>query len=146
MSLHTLHSAKGARRSKKRVGRGLGSTGSYAGRGVKGQRARSGGRSGLKLKGLRPIMLSTPKKRGFRSPKAHAVVVNVADLAKTFASGAKVTPKALLNKKLVSDISTGVKILGQGEIGIALTIEGCQVSASAKQKIEKAGGTLIAAR
>lgn len=143
LSLHTLQPNKGSRRGKKRVGRGLGSTGSYSGRGVKGQRARSGGRAGLKLKGFRPLMLSTPKNRGFQSLKAKPVVLNVSDLARAFANGSKVNPKLLLKKELISDISNGVKILGKGEIGITLTIEGCQISMSAKEKIEKAGGIVI---
>ncbi|MBM5790042.1 50S ribosomal protein L15 [Candidatus Parcubacteria bacterium] len=143
LSLHNLKPQSGSRRGKKRVGRGLGSTGSYSGRGVKGQRARSGGRSGLKLKGLRPLMLSTPKQRGFQSLKPRAAVVNVGDLAKAFASGAKVNPKAILKKGLVSDVTGGVKILGKGEIGIALMLEGCLVSASAKVKMEKAGGVIV---
>lgn len=143
LTLHTLQPNKGSRRGKKRVGRGLGSTGSYSGRGVKGQRARSGGRSGLKLKGLRPLMLSTPKNRGFHSLKAKPAVLNVSDLARVFANGSKVNPKLLLKKGLISDISEGVKILGKGEIGITLTIEGCQISMSAKAKIEKAGGIVI---
>lgn len=143
LSLHTLRPTKGSRRGKKRVGRGLGSKGSYSGRGVKGQRARAGGRAGLKLKGLRGIMLATPKQRGFQSLKARASVVNVGDLAKAFANGAKVNPKAILKKGLISDVEGGVKVLGKGDIGIALTIEGCLVSASAKTKIEKAGGTIV---
>ena len=143
LSLHTLKPQKGARRTSKRVGRGLGSTGSYSGRGVKGQRARSGGRAGLKLKGLRPLMLSTPKKRGFRSPKAKHVVSNIGDLAKAFANGATVNPKILLKKGLIENVTLGVKILGKGSIGIKLTVEGCFLSASAKQKIEHTGGVIV---
>lgn len=143
LSLHHLQPTKGSRRGKKRVGRGLGSTGSYSGRGVKGQRARAGGRSGLKLKGLRGIMLSTPKNRGFKSINASPCILNVFDLAKTFTNGTKVNLKLLLKKGLISDLSSGVKILGKGEIGIALTIEQCQVSMAAKTKIEKAGGVVI---
>lgn len=144
LSLHTLQPKKGSRHGKKRVGRGLGSTGSYSGRGVKGQRARSGGRAGLKLRGLRQIMLATPKKRGFRSPKPKLAVLNVSDLAKNFTSGAKVNPKAILAKGLIDETKNGVKILGKGEIGIKLTIVGCVLSASAKEKIERAGGVIIA--
>ncbi len=144
LSLHTLKPKKGARRTAKRVGRGLGSTGSYSGRGVKGQRARSGGRAGLKLKGLRPLMLSTPKKRGFLSPKTRPVVLNIGDVAKAFVNGATVSPKMLLKKGLIIDASAGVKILGKGDIGIKIIIEGCLLSAAAKQKIEQAGGTVIA--
>lgn len=142
LSLHTIASKKGSRRQPKRVGRGLGSTGSYSGRGVKGQRARSGGRAGLKLKGIRPLMLATPKKRGFLSGKVRPVVLNVGDLAQVFVNGAKVNPKALLANGLISDITSGVKILGKGEIGIKLTIENCLVSVAAKQKIESAGGMI----
>ncbi len=144
LSLHTLKPKKGARSTAKRVGRGLGSTGSYSGRGVKGQRARSGGRAGLKLRGLRRLMLATPKKRGFRSPKAKHVILNIGDLAKAFANGAIVNPKILLKKGMLDDVSTGVKILGKGDIGIKLTVEGCFLSASAKQKIEQAGGVIVA--
>lgn len=143
LSLHSLKPQRGSRRSKKRIGRGLASTGTYSGRGVKGQRARSGGRSGLKLKGLRGIMLATPKHRGFTVDRERPVVINIGDLAKTFANGAKVDPKILLKKGIVDDISAGVKILGKGEIGITLSISGCLVSATAKQKIEKAGGAII---
>jgi large subunit ribosomal protein L15 len=144
LSLHTLKPKKGARKNPKRVGRGLGSTGSYSGRGVKGQRARSGGRAGLKLKGLRPLMLSTPKKRGFISPKARPVVLNIGDLAHEFINGATVSPKILLKKGMIADASAGVKILGKGVLGIKLTVEGCFLSAAAKQKIEAVGGVIVA--
>ncbi len=143
LSLHSLQPKSGSRRSKKRVGRGLASKGTYSGRGVKGQRARSGGRSGLQLKGLRPLMLATPKSRGFTVSKARPVVINIGDLAKAFANGAKVDPKILLKKGLVNDLTAGVKILGKGEIGITISVSGCLVSAAAKQKIEKAGGAII---
>ena len=143
LSLHTLKSQKGSRKSKKRIGRGLGSTGTYSGRGVKGQRARSGGRSGLALKGLRPLMLATPKKRGFTVSTKKPVVLNIGDLVKEFANGAKVNPKILEKRGLVDDSSCGVKILGKGEIGITLIVSGCLVSVSAKAKIEKAGGAII---
>ncbi len=144
LSLHTLKPKKGSRSSKKRIGRGLGSTGSYSGRGVKGQRARSGGRNGLKLQGLRSLMLSTPKNRGFKVTLPRPHVVNVGDLNTEFTNGSKVNPKILLSKRLVSDISAGVKILGTGTLKKKLSVEGCAFSESAKQKIEKAGGTIIA--
>lgn len=143
LTLENLKPNKGSRKEKKRVGRGLGSTGSYSGRGVKGQRARSGGRAGLKLKGLRPLMLSTPKSRGFSRAIARPKVVNVEDLAKNFANGTKVNPRLLVKKGLISDASSGVKILGNGEIGVSLKIEECKVSKIAKEKIEKAGGTVV---
>ncbi len=144
LSLHTLRPKKGSRSDKKRIGRGLGSKGSYSGRGVKGQRARSGGRDGLKKLGIRSLMLSTPKNRGFKVTLPRPHVVNVGDLNKEFTSGSKINPKILLLKSLVSDISAGVKILGTGSLKKKLTIEGCAFSESAKQKIEKAGGTITA--
>jgi len=143
LSLHTLKPSKGSKKSKKRIGRGLGSTGRYSGRGLKGQRSRSGGKSGLKLKGIRQIMLATPKKKGFKSGRIKPEVVNVADLSKTFADGNKVTPKVLLQKRLISDGTRGVKLLGNGSISIKLTVADCAVSESAKKKIEDAGGTVV---
>lgn len=144
LTLHNLKPKKGSRKRKKRVGRGDASgSGTYSGRGRKGQRARSGGKSGLQLKGIRKIMLAQPKKRGFKSNRPSPAVVNLRDLNKHFADGAKVTPKALQKKGLVEDISAGVKILGKGDIGLKLTVEGCQLSASAKEKIESAGGTVV---
>ena len=143
LSLHSLKPQRGSRRGKKRVGRGLASTGTYSGRGVKGQRARSGGRSGLKLFGLRPIMLATPKNRGFSVAKPRPVVVNIGSIAKVFANGSKVDPRALLKKGLISEITKGIKILGTGEIGITISVSGLLVSAAAKAKIEKAGGAVV---
>jgi large subunit ribosomal protein L15 len=143
LSLHSLQPKKGSRKSKKRIGRGLGSTGRYSGRGSKGQRARSGGKSGLQLKGIRQIMLATPKKRGFTSGRLKPEVVNVSDLSKQFADGAKVTPMTLLKKGLITNGDQGVKILGNGSIAIKVTVTDCAVSVTAKTKIEKAGGTVV---
>lgn len=144
LTLHNIKAKKGSRKRRKRVGRGDGSgSGTYSGRGLKGQRSRSGGKSGLKLKGLRAMLLSLPKKRGFKSNRNPAAIVNLSDLNKTFVDGAKITPKALQKKLLVDNIAGGVKILAKGELGIKLNIEGCRVSAAAKEKIEKAGGKVL---
>jgi large subunit ribosomal protein L15 len=143
LTLHNLKPKKGSKKTKKRVGRGNAGSGTYSGRGLKGQRSRSGGRSGLKLKGLRTMMLSQPKKRGFKSGRTPAAIVNLSDLNKVFANGAKVNPKAIQKKGLVEDISAGVKILAKGDIGVKLTIEDCKISEAAKQKIEKAGGKIL---
>lgn len=142
LSLHTVRPASGAKKTKKRVGRGLGSTGTYSGRGVKGQRARSGGRSGLKLKGLRGIMLAIPKERGFNSRYPKPAAVNLELLSKMFADGATVTLSALKKKRLVPSSATHAKILGRGTIAIALKIRGCEVSGSAKEKLLNAGATI----
>lgn len=143
LSLHTLKPSPHSKKSGKYVGRGLGSKGTYSGRGVKGQRARSGGRSGLKLRGFRKIMLSTPKLRGFSAKNPKAQVVNVGDLGKMFADGAKVTPKLLLAKGLISDANATVKVLATGDISIKVMVQDCLVSASAKAKIEQAGGSVV---
>ncbi|MFA6131844.1 MAG: 50S ribosomal protein L15 [Patescibacteria group bacterium] len=145
LALHKIKSSVGAKKGKKRIGRGLGSTGSYSGRGVKGQRARSGGRSGLQLKGLRSLMLKLPKQRGFQGLKDKPVVINLQILAKHFSESATITPKILLAKGLISKLEGGVKILGQGEIKHRLVIKGCHVSKPAEEKIIKAGGEIIAA-
>lgn len=141
LSLHSIHPAKGSRKSKKRVGRGLGSTGSYSGRGVKGQRARSGV-SGLQKLGIRPLMLKLPKRRGFASLSPKLAVVNLMDLS-VFADGATVTPKLLESKGLIVNAKNGVKILGTGEIHRKWIVKGCEVSAAAKTKIEAAGGQIL---
>jgi len=145
LALHNIKPAAGSKKTKKRVGRGLGSTGSYSGRGVKGQRARSGGRDGLQKLGLRSLMLKLPKNRGFKSLKGKPAVVNVGILAKHFADGATVTPKLIIAKQLVRSIEHGVKVLGEGEIKHRLVIKSCTVSESAKEKITKAGGEITVA-
>lgn len=142
LSLHTLSPQRGSKKAKKRVGRGLSSTGTYSGRGVKGQRARSGV-TGLQKLGIRQVMLATPKARGFKSGKSRAQVVNVGDLAKHFSAGAKVSPVSLVKKGLVESATLPVKILADGEITVGMTLTDCKVSAAAKEKIEKAGGTVV---
>jgi len=143
LSLHTISPKKSSRQTKKRIGRGWASKGKYSGRGMKGQRSRSGGKAGLKKLGMRKIMLATPKNKGFKSGRPKLDVVNVAEINKVFAAGAKVTPKLLLSKGLVSKITNGVKVLGNGSIAISITITDCKVSETAKTKIEQAGGTVV---
>ncbi len=141
LTLHNLRPSKGSKKSKKRLGRGLASKGSYSGRGVKGQRARSGV-SGLKKMGIRQNMLQMPKSRGFRSPHPRLEIVNLMDLNAVFTDGTKVSPTLLLKKGLVEHIANGVKILAKGELTVRLIIVDCQVSASAREKIEAAGGSV----
>ncbi|NQU83880.1 MAG: uL15 family ribosomal protein, partial [Parcubacteria group bacterium] len=83
-----------------------------------------------------------PKKRGFNSLHDKPEVLNIKDLENKFDDGAKITPKALQEVKLVSKISKGVKILGNGETKKKFIVSGCDVSKSAKEKLEKAGGTV----
>jgi len=138
--LHTIKPSAAAKKKKKKkqVGRG-GKRGTYSGRGGKGQRARSGGKSGSKRRGMRQ-METTHKLRGFKSKKKKPEIINLADFDGKFKSGDKITNVVLLRKGLVDRTKNGVKILGNGEINIKLEISGCMVSRAAKEKIEKAGG------
>ncbi len=144
MELHNLKPFQNSKKSKKRVGRGHGSGhGTYSTRGMKGQRARSGGKSGQKRRGMKQIMLRIPKLRGIKSIHPKALVVNVGKLNEMFVDGDTVTPKNLEAKKLVTAKQGGksvIKILGTGSLQKQLTIEGCTVSESAKKKIEAAKG------
>jgi large subunit ribosomal protein L15 len=140
------------RRDRKRVGRGMGSgKGRYAGRGIKGQKARSGShkmRAGFEG-GQMPVYMRIGKKRGNTSKDAlpvgpfrtSTVPVNVRDLDR-FEAGDVVTPESLVEKNLIKNTRTDVKILGNGEISKQLTIRVHAISASAREKIERAGGTV----
>ncbi|PKL72350.1 50S ribosomal protein L15 [Candidatus Kuenenbacteria bacterium HGW-Kuenenbacteria-1] len=139
LNLHNLKSTKGSRKKSKRIGRG-GKRGSYSGRGMKGQKARSGGKKGLQLKGLKKMIQSIPKKRGFKSMHPKLEIVNIKQLSVKFKDDDIITPEILLKEKLVSKIKNGVKILGNGELKKKLIIKGCAISKFAKDKIEKAGG------
>ena len=137
-----LHNLKPSikRKKKKTIGRGNGSGhGSYATQGIKGQKARSGV-GDLKKLGMRHIILSTPKLRGFTSFHAKPLTLTLNQLEKNYNSGETVDAASLTEKKLTKNSQVKVKILSTGEISKQLTVKGCQVSASAKEKIEKAGG------
>lgn len=141
LSLSNLKPARGSRKKAKRIGRGNASGhGTYSGRGVKGQKARSGGKGGLKRLGMRRLILSFPKVGGFRSLRLKPVIVNINDLEQVFPSGAEVSPKTLLKVGLIRASAAGVKILGDGKLTKKLTVKGCAVSESAKKKILDAGG------
>jgi large subunit ribosomal protein L15 len=144
LSLNNLKPAEGATHKKKRVGRGPGSgLGKTSGRGEKGQKSRSGySRKRGFEGGQMPLHRRLPK-RGFTNIfKREWAEVNLADLETQFESGATVTPEALLEKGLVrKSLVKSVVILGQGEIKKALTVNVHRFSATAKQKIEAAGGT-----
>jgi large subunit ribosomal protein L15 len=131
------------KKKRKRVGRG-GKRGTYSGKGVKGQRSRAGRR--LKPS-IRELIKRYPKLRGYRfKPLAKKpAVVNVGVLEKRFKSGEKVTPQTLLEKRIIRKIKgrlPEVKILGRGKLTKKIIVEGCNTSKSAKEKIEKAGGTI----
>lgn len=145
MRLHTLQSRPGAKHRRKRVGCGESSGhGKTSGRGNKGQKARSGGavRPGFEG-GQMPLHRRLPKK-GFSNVQFRDVVasVNVGDLDGRFEDGAVVNEQTLREVGLISRVCDAVKILGDGEVEHKLTIQVDKISASAKEKIERAGGTV----
>lgn len=144
MRLHDLRPAPGARRERRRLGRGYGSgRGTTAGRGTKGQKARAGGGVSPRFEGgQNPISERMPHRRGFRAPRHRSyAVVNVSSLS-TFAPSSEVTPEALRERGLVKTSEPLVKILGNGELDRPLTVVAHRFSASARAKIESAGGSV----
>ncbi|MBI4161150.1 MAG: 50S ribosomal protein L15 [Acidobacteria bacterium] len=141
MGLHGLAPAPGSKRNRKRVGRGRGSgQGRTAGRGDKGQLSRSGysRRRGFEG-GQMPLQRRLPK-RGFAGPgREPFAIVNLKQLA-DFPAGAEVTPERLVERGLVRRIRGGVKVLGDGELKVALHVKVHRFSRAAAEKIEKAGG------
>ena len=139
---HTLKPAPGSRHRTKRVGRGNASGhGTYSTRGGKGQTARSGGSRGLKRLGFRRLMQSTPKLRGFKSLRPRPATVRISQLERTFVAGDSVTLDTLKTKGLVKNSAMAVKIIGNGKIGISLTVT-TPCTAGAKESIIAAGGTI----
>ena len=143
LELHNLKPAKGSKKKKKRVGRGNSSGhGTYSTRGLKGQRSRSGGKKGLRIKGIKNVIQNIPKKKGFKSIHSKKEVVNVKDLDRVFIDGAVISPKVLHKKGLIANIKAGVKILGDGKLTKKFEISGCDVSRTAKTAINKSGGSI----
>jgi large subunit ribosomal protein L15 len=152
LNLHSLQPAQ-PRRARKRVGRGLGSgKGRYSGRGIKGQKARSGSHkmpAGFEG-GQMPIDMRLGKLRGNTSADAmpigpfrtYSQPVNVRDLEDRFEAGAEVTPETLKAKRLIAKVSIDVKVLGVGELSKALSVSAHGFSKSAREKIEAAGGSV----
>jgi len=144
LNLHNLPKDKSATRRKKRLGRGNASgSGNYSNRGMKGQRSRSGGKSGLALRSIKSYLLRIPKTRGFKSLKPKMSVVNVVDLDKHFDNGANINIRDMLKAGLVQSIANGIKVLSNGKLNKQFTIEANAFSAAAKGQIEKAGGKAI---
>jgi large subunit ribosomal protein L15 len=153
IGLHNLRPAPGAHRAAKRIGRGAGSgSGKTAGRGHKGQKSRSGShnmRPGFEG-GQTPLYMRLGKLRGPHMKKSMPLgpfrtsneIVNVEDLAARFAAGAEVTPATLVAAGLLKHTRDVVKVLGRGDVPHALTVRVHAVSASAREKIEAAGGTI----
>ncbi len=147
MKQHELSSPTGAKKTRKRIGRGDGSGhGSFSGRGMKGQNSRSGG-------GVRPgfeggqlaLIKGLPTMRGFtnRFRKEFSVVnLDSLDSLARFDADSEITVQTMLGKGLIRDPKVPVKVLGRGEVTIALTVEAHRFSASARRKIEAAGGVV----
>ena len=144
MRQNDLRPPEGARRSRKRVGRGDSSGyGSYSGRGVKGQKSRSGGgvRLGFQGGGLR-LIKALPMIRGFTNVfRKDYSVVNI-DRLGGFPASTEVTLDVLVKSGLVRDPRKPVKILGRGELDVSLVVEGHKFSTQAREKIESAGGSV----
>jgi large subunit ribosomal protein L15 len=154
LNLSTLKPAQ-SRKDRKRVGRGLGSgKGRYSGRGIKGQKSRAGSKkmaAGFEG-GQMPIDMRMPKLRGNTSADAmpigpfrtYSQPVNLRDLERVFEAGDAVTVEALVEKGLLKNTKTDVKILGTGELSKKLSVTAHSFSASAREKIEAAGGSVTA--
>ncbi len=140
ISLNNL--PKKSSKSKKRVGRGNASQGTYSGRGQKGQRSRSGGKGGLKRLGVKAWAEKLPKIKGFKSRQPKPEIVKLTELEAIFNDGDVITPKFLKEKNLISKVKIGVKILGPGNITKKFVIRGIKLSESAKQAIVEAGGSV----
>jgi|SRR3954451_7284315 large subunit ribosomal protein L15 len=150
VGLHSLKPAKGSRKARKRVGRGnAGGGGTTAGRGTKGYGARSGSKVRPRFEGgQNPIHMRMRKLRGphmkksmpFEPFRTQTQPVNLRDLEARFDAGAEVTPETLRAAGLATRKDVPVKVLGQGELSKQLTVRAHAFSASAREKIESAGG------
>lgn len=141
LQMHDLKPAPGANKDRIRVGRGEGSKGKTSGRGDKGTKKRYQVRPGFEG-GQLPLYMRLPKLRGFKNPfKKEYQVVNVAVLAELFPQGGEITVADLVAKGAVRS-GFPVKVLGDGEVSAAYTLKGVKASASAKSKIEAAGGSI----
>ena len=141
MKLSELHPAEGSVKERKRVGRGIGSGhGKTATKGHKGQKARRKVRLGFEG-GQTPLHRRLPQRRGFTNIfKKEYAIVNLDILAKLTED--TITPELLLEKGVIHDINCGLRVLGRGEIGRAVTVRAHYITKSAEEKIKSAGGTV----
>ena len=143
MKLHDLRPNPGSTKKRKRVGRGIAAgQGKTAGRGTKGQGARSGGGKGVYFEGGQlPLARRLPYKRGFTNTrKIYYKVVNVGDLAELEA-GTEINPEVLMGLGYLKKVTDPIAILGDGELSVALNIKAHKFSKSARAQIEGAGGS-----
>ncbi len=142
--LHNMRTRPGSKHRVKRLGCGESSGhGKTSGKGHKGQKARSGGSIRLGFEGGQMPLIRRLPKRGFNNAAFHKnyAIVNLSDLA-SFKEGTVINEQLLREKKMLRGNGDGLKILGDGELKHAVTIEADKISASAREKIEKAGGTV----
>jgi large subunit ribosomal protein L15 len=141
---HTITPKKDSSRTKKRVGRGNASQkGTYSGRGLKGQRSRSGGKSGGKLRGLKQSLQKVPKLRGFKSMHPKAQSVSLSTLERVAEEGVSVTSKFLKQKHVIKNTKHPVKIVASGELKKKVEVQNCLATKGAVAAIEKAGGKIV---
>lgn len=144
IKLHDLRPAPGANKAKTRVGRGEASKGKTAGRGTKGTKARKQVSAAFEG-GQMPLHMRLPKLKGFKNPnKVVFQVVNVADLEKAFPNGGEIKISDIVGAGLARK-KQPVKILGNGDVNVALNVTATKFSRSAKEKIEAAGGSVTEA-
>lgn len=145
LGLHNLQVNKGAKKNKRnRVGRGNSSGhGTYSTRGLKGQKARSGGKKGLKVFGMKMVRQRIPKYKGMKSFQQPVQAVNLSVLQKYFKDGDVIEPKILFKKQLIDSSRFAVKVLGKGSLTKKFKVNVHQFSAGAKEAIAKAGGEVV---
>lgn len=145
MQAHQLKPPKGAKHARKRLGRGNATgQGTYSGRGLKGQKSRSGNKPRRFFEGGQTrLMKRLPRKRGFRNPfRVEYSPVNLRDL-EAFEPETEVTPELLKEKRILRSIRKPVKVLATGELTKPLTVKAHKFSLTAKERIEAAGGTAV---
>lgn len=142
LTLNNLAPKFGSRSKRFRIGRGPGSgRGKTAGKGTKGQKSRTGGSHKLKLKGLKQMLLSFPKNRGFKSRYAKVAAIPLKRLA-VFTNGEEVSMATLREKGIIGRSDREAKIVGSGAFDKKLTVNGVAVTAGSKASIEAAGGSV----
>ncbi|WP_053364786.1 MULTISPECIES: 50S ribosomal protein L15 [Bacillaceae] len=141
MKLHELMPAEGSRKDRKRKGRGIGSgNGKTAGKGHKGQQARSGGGVRVGFEGGQTPLFRRLPKRGFTNINRKEYAIVNLDVLNSFEDGTEVTPELLIEAGLVKNEKAGIKILAKGNVEKKLTVKAHKFSSAAKEAIEAAGG------
>ena len=145
MQQHSLKSPEGSKKNRKRVGRGDSSgSGSYSGKGMKGQKSRSGGgvRPGFEG-GQLPLIKKLSALRGFNNIfRREFIPINLSTISKLYEKDSQISPETLVDKNVLKNTNSPIKILGEGEINFSVNVTAHKFSRSAKDKIIAAGGTV----